>query len=44
MKNMRSTLPRTLSHGKNTITNPSETANVFNNYIASVPYTAKQEH
>ena len=44
MKNVISTVPRTLSHGKNTITNPSETANVFNNYIASVPYTAKQEH
>ena len=42
MKNVISTVPRRLSHGKNTITNPCETANVFNNCIASVAYTAKQ--
>ena len=42
MKNVISTVPRTLSHGENTITNPCEIANVFNNYFASVADTAKQ--
>ena len=42
MKNVISTVPKTLSHGKNTITNPCEIANVFNNYFSSVNYTAKQ--
>ena len=42
MKNVISTIPRTLSHGENIITNPCETANVFNNYFASVADTAKQ--
>ena len=41
MKNVISIVPRTLSHGENT-TNPCEIANVFNNYIASVAETAKQ--
>ena len=41
MKNVISTVPRTLSHGENTITNPCEIANVFNNYFASVADTAK---
>ena len=41
MKNDISTVPRTLSHGENTITNPCEIANVFNNYFASVADTAK---
>ena len=31
-----------LSHGENTVINPCETANVFNNYFASVADTAKQ--
>ena len=35
-------MPGTLSHGENTITNPSEIANVFNNYFTSVADTAKQ--
>ena len=42
MKNVISTVPRTLSQGDNTITNPCEIANVFNNYFASVADTAKQ--
>ena len=42
MKNVMSTVPRTLSHGENTTTNPCEIANVFNNYFASVAETAKQ--
>ena len=42
MKNVISTVPRTLSHGENTITNPCEIANVFSNYFASVADTAKQ--
>ena len=42
MKNVISTVPRTLSHGVNTTTNPCEIANVFNNYFASVAETAKQ--
>ena len=42
MKNVISTVPRTLSHGENTTTNPCEIANVFNNYFASVAETAKQ--
>ena len=41
MKNVISTVPRTLSHRENTITNPSEIANAFNNYFASVADTAK---
>ena len=42
MKNVISTVPRTLSYDDNTITNPCEIANVFNNYFASVADTAKQ--
>ena len=42
MKNVISTVPRTLSHGDDAITNPCEIANVFNNYFASVADTAKQ--
>ena len=42
MKNVLSTVPRTLSHGKNTITNPCEIPNVFKNYFGSVVDTAKQ--
>ena len=42
MKNVISTVPRTLSWGKNTITNPCQTTNVFNNYFASVADIAKQ--
>ena len=41
MKNFISTVPRTLSDGENTITNPCEIANVFNNYFASVADPAK---
>ena len=36
MKNILFSVPRTLSHCKNTITNPCEIAKVFNNYFASV--------
>ena len=42
MRNVISTVPRTLSHGLNTTTNPCKIANVFNNYFASVAETAKQ--
>ena len=42
MKNVVSAVPSTLSHGENTITNPCEIANVFNNYFASVAETAEQ--
>ena len=42
MKNVISTVPRTLSHGENTATNPCEIANIFNNYFASVAETARQ--
>ena len=42
IKNVISTVPRTLFHGENTITNPCEIANVFNNYFASVADTAKR--
>ena len=41
MENIISTVLRTLSHGENTITNPCEIANIFNNYFASVADTAK---
>ena len=41
-KNIISTVPRTLFHGENTITNPCEIANVFKNYFASVSDIAKQ--
>ena len=36
------TVPRTLSHGENAITNPCEIANVISNYFALVADTAKQ--
>ena len=42
MKNGISIVPRTLSHGDNTIFNSCEIANVCNNYFASVADTAKQ--
>ena len=42
IKNVISTVPRFLSHGDNTITNPCEIANVFNNYFSLVTGTAKQ--
>ena len=42
MKNVISSIPRTLSHGDNTITNPCEIANIFNNFFALVVDTAKQ--
>ena len=42
MKNIMSTVPRTLSHGENTTTNPCEIANAFNNYFASVAKTSEQ--
>ena len=42
MKNVISTVPRTLSQGENTTTNPCEIANIFNNYFPSVAETAKQ--
>ena len=42
MRNVISIVPRTLSHGENTITNPCEIANVFHNYLTSVADTAKQ--
>ena len=41
MENVISTVPRTLSHHKNTITNPCKIANAFHNYFASVADTAK---
>ena len=41
MKNVISTVPRTLSHGENTVTNLCEIANIFNKYFASVADTAK---
>ena len=41
MENVISTVPRTLSHGDNTITNPCGIANVFHNYFASVVDTSK---
>ena len=42
MKNVISTVSRTLSHGESTITNPSVTANDFINYFASVTDIVKQ--
>ena len=42
MKNVLSALTRTLSHGGNTITNPCEIANVFNNYFASLSDIARK--
>ena len=41
MKNVTSTVSRTLSHGENTTISPCKTANVVNNYFASVADTAK---
>ena len=41
MKNVISAVPKTLSHGENTITKTCGIANVFNNYFASVADTAK---
>ena len=42
VKNVSSTGPRTFYHGENTINNPLEIDNAFNNYSASVANTAKQ--
>ena len=42
MKNIISTVPRTLSHGEYTINNLCKIANAFNNYFNSVTDTAKQ--
>ena len=42
MKKVISTVPRTLSHGQNTTTNPCEIVNIFSNNFASVAETAKQ--
>ena len=42
MRNVISTVPRTLSHGENTTNNPCQIANVVNNYIASIADTATQ--
>ena len=42
MKNVISTVPRTLPHGDNTIISPCEIANAFNNFV-SVANTAKQK-
>ena len=36
-------LSLSLPQGENTITNPSEVANVFNNYFVTVADTAKQK-
>ena len=43
MKNIISTVPRTLPqlYLEHSLTNPCEIANIFNNYFASVPDTAK---
>ena len=41
MKNVISTVPRTLVHGDNTTTSPCEIANIFNTF-ASVANIAKQ--
>ena len=44
MKNVISTVPRTLSNGENTIINPCKVANVFNNYFASVVNTTAKQN
>ena len=44
MKNVISTVPRTLSRGENTISNPCEIANVFNNYFASTIFSEYLKH
>ena len=41
MKNITSSVLRTLSHGENTIANPCKIASAFSNYFASVADTAK---
>ena len=41
-KNVLSTVPRTISHSENKITNPCKISNVLNNYFASIADTAKQ--
>ena len=42
MKNVIPTVPGTLCHSKNTVTNPCKIAYGFNNYFASVADTANQ--
>ena len=42
LKDITSSVPRTISQGENFITNPHDTANIFNNYFSSVPDTAKE--
>ena len=42
LKDITSSVPRTISQGENLITNPYDIANIFNNYFSSVADTAKE--
>ena len=42
LKDITSSVPRTISQGENLITNPYDIANIFNNYFSSVADTAKK--
>ena len=42
LKNITSSVPRTISQGENLISNPYDIANIFNNYFSSVADAAKE--
>ena len=42
LQNITTSVTRTISQGKNTITNPHEIANIFKNYFSSVAGTNRQ--
>ena len=42
LKEITSSVPRTISQGENLITNPYDIAKIFNNYFYSVANTAKE--
>ena len=42
LKDITSSVPRTISQGENLVTNPYDIAHIFNNYFSSVADTAKE--
>ena len=43
IQNVTSSVPRTIFQDENTITNPYDFANIFNNYFCSVAESTKQK-
>ena len=44
LRDITSSVPRTISQGENLITNPYDIANIFNNYFSSVADIAKENN